>query len=306
MISVIAPTNRIGGLDILASSLRQQTFQDFELVLVDAIRPFRKDLTFWSDMRVQWLDPGSDEKLTTNYMHSMNMAIEHARGDTIVFMPDYAWLHPDCLATHAEMQQRHRGPITLDYNYAELPPLKPGVPNYREKCSGDSLGYVAEVNANTARYVADLRAGKLDDFLWSIFAEPLTDEAVRALPIEHRHRPSGADLSNDWNFCSLKNESMPTELLLDMNGLDEAYDGGHLYQDSELSYRLRERGIRWHAGAPEAGLMTVVNPRGIMNIKHLEKPLSHNQELCFGSRRAELRLPVNPGRSLRAERAVNL
>jgi hypothetical protein len=118
-------------------------------------------------------------------------------------------------------------------------------------------------------------------------------------------KPSGADLANDWNFASLKNESIPTELLLEMNGFEEEYDDSHGWQDSSLSYRLRARGIRWNHGGP-GGMLSVVNPRGISNIKTLRKPLFHNQELCFNSRRAELGLPVNPGFSLRERRERRL
>ena len=43
-ISVIVPTNRIGGLDILFESLKRQSFQDFELILADAIYQYRKNI----------------------------------------------------------------------------------------------------------------------------------------------------------------------------------------------------------------------------------------------------------------------
>ncbi len=307
MISVIVPQNRIGGLDVLADSLLRQTHQDFELILVDCIHPYRSHLSFPLGLKVTRLDPGSDAEFHPNYMRSLNMAIEHARGDTVLFLPDFAWVHPDCLAAHAEAQKRTPGPVCLDYDYRVMPPTKPGLPNYRETVSGTRATaeeYSRETNENAKRYRADLDAGRLDDFMWSIFAEPLTEESVRALKIEHRHRPSGANLATDWNWCSLKNESVPTELLLDMNGFEEEYDASHGWQDSSFSYRLRARGIRWHSG--RTGMVSVVNPRAWSNIKSLREPLYYNHDLCFGSRRAELGLPVNPGFSLRARREERL
>ena len=308
MLTVLVTQNRVGGLDLLCDSLRQQTHKDWELVLVDAIRPYRRHHSFPSGMRVTWLDPGSDERLTSNYMASINMGLEHARGDVVLMVPDFSWLHPDCLATHAAAQARQPGPTMLDYEYRAMPATKPHLPNYRETIPGtheNAEEYGRQCAANALRYVADLKSGALDAHLWSIFAEPVTQESIGTLALEHQHRPSLADLANDWNFGSFKNESFPTELLLDLNGADEAYDGSHLYQDSELSYRLRARGIRWHHGGP-GGMLTVVNPRNWSNIKTLARPLFSNQELCFNSRRAELHLPVNPGFSLRERRERRL
>lgn len=304
MISVICVTNRIGGLDVLFPSLERQTERDFELILVDALGKRR-----WIPSIDQWqqaigrgfrvVEPRDNQFPNVSYCRSVNTGIANARGDTILMLCDYSFCHPRCIEIHAELQEKHRGPVTCDYRYVEMPPLHPDVPSYREKTPGTpelAEQYTAEVNANADRYVSDLNAGKLDRFMWSVFAEPF--RGVDGLAVEHEHKPSGADLANDHNWCSMKSESFPTELLLEMQGCDEAYDQSHLYQDSELSYRLRERGIRWHAGPP-GHTVSVVNPRPWSNIKRLTKPLFYNRELCFGSRRAELRLPVNPGFSLR-------
>lgn len=308
MISVVVPQNRIGGLDVLADSLLRQTHRDFELILVDCIHPYRSHLSFPLGLKVTWLDPGCDAEFHPTYMKSLNVAIEHARGDTVLFLPDFAWMHPDCLAVHAEAQKRTPGPVTLDYRYVEMPPLKPGVPSYREAVSGTrelANEYSRQTNDIAKRYRADLDAGKLDDFMWSIFAEPVTQATIDTLRVELEQKPSAADLATDWNWCSLKNESVPTELLLDMNGFEEEYDASHGWQDSSFSYRLRARGIRWHHGGP-GGMVSVVNPRAWSNIKSLREPLYYNHDLCFGSRRAELGLPVNPGFSLRRRREERL
>lgn len=308
MISVLCVTNRVGGLDLLADSLRRQTYRDFELVLVDSIRPYRAAYSFPTDMRVQWLDDWRDDNFTSRYMAAQNKGIEHARGDTILFACDYSYFAPDCLEKHAEAQKRAPGPVCFDYEYRTMPAPKPGLPNYRETISGtkeNAAEYGRQCHDNATRYAADLKSGKLSEFMWSIFAEPLTPEAIAALPLELEQKPSTADLANDWNWCSLKNESIPTELLLDMNGFEEDYDGSHGWQDSSFSYRLRARGIRWHHGGPGCTL-TVVNPRHWSNIKTLTRPLFSNQELCFNSRRAELGLPVNPGFSLRERRKARL
>ena len=309
VISVLVVQNRTGGLDLLADSLRAQTYRDWELVLVDAIRPYRAAYSFPTDMRVQWLDPGRTDRFAPGYMAAQNLGIEHARGDTILYLCDYSYLHPDCLAVHAAGQREKPGPFMADYLYRTPPAWKLDLPNYREKAVGtleNAEAYGAECAANAARYEADLKSGRLDPFMWSAFAEPLTPEGVAALPIEHEHKPSESDPAHRWNHVSLKNESYPTELLLDMQGHDLEYDQSHGWQDQELAFRLRARGIGYRVAPPGVGMVSVVNPRAQSNIKRLVKPLFHNQELCFNSRRAELGLPVNPGFSLRERRERRL
>ena len=308
MISVLLPTNRIGGLDLLFDSLERQTHRDFELVLVDNIYKHRRELVAERargySFQVRHIPPRDDTFPAQGYVQTVNTGIAHARGETIVLLCDYSWLHEDCLATHARLQELRRAPITLDYKYTDLPPLKPGLPLYVQTANptdeASNRAYVEEVNAESDRYAADVRSGKLNDYMWSIFDEPQTAESLAALKVTHSHTPCAtAKLDEDWNWCSFKNESFPTELFLDMNGVDEAYDSSHVYQDSEFSYRLKARGIRWFGGEPGEGLVTVVNPRPIMNIKRLANPITHNARLCFEERRAEFGMPVNPGFSLR-------
>ncbi len=309
MLSLVCVTNRPGGLDVLEAGLLGQTNTEFELVLVDALYPYRGHMKFDERLSVKWLDGGSDPEFRSNYMSAQNMGIEHSAGDTVAFVCDYSFAHPDFVAVHAAAQAERPGPFTTDYDYVGLAPVKPGLPHYREEVSGtreNAEEYSRQTNDIAKRFRSDLERGALDAHLWSIFAEPFTATVLPALPVEHRHRPSAADLSGDWNYGSLKGESVPTELLLDMNGLDEEFNASHGWQDQEFSYRLRARGIQWRSGKPGEGMLSVVNPRGRINIKTLSKPLFHNQELCFNSRRADLHLPVNPGFSLRDRRNARL
>lgn len=310
MISIICPSNRVGGLDLLFASLKAQTHQDFELVLVDALYDERRflvaDAASVSDFTVIHVPPRDNAFPAQQYVRTMNTGIANASGDTLLFLCDYSFLHSDCLATHALIQATHPGPVILDYRYVDLPPLKPGLPNYRETVSGTeetAEAYRVAVAANSDRFADDLASGRLDPYLWSIFAAPMTEEAVLSARVEHEHKPSGTNIANDWNWCSFKNESFPTELVLSMNGLDEEYDKSHGWQDSEFSYRLREDGVFWQNAPAGKGLVSIVNPRPIMNIKNMPERLFYNRDLCFGERVAWKRLSVNPDWSLRDWRA---
>lgn len=304
MISVIVPTNRVGGLDLLIDSLSRQTYRNFELIIVDNIWRYRERLVHERiqklPFRVKHIPPRDNPFPDVAYCQTMNTGIAHARGETLVFLCDYSFLAPDCLATHAVCQAKKPGPLHLDYDYCELPPLREGFPGYHQDGrDGTATDYVETINSTTERYCADLDAGRLDPFMWSLFAEPL--ESPAGLEITHRHRPCELRKSGDWNFCSFKNESFPTELLLEMNGLNEALDESHCYQDQEFSYRLRDRCIEWINGPIETGMLTVVNPRPVLNVKRLKHAIAHNADIAGRGEQA-----VNPGWSLRERRKETL
>lgn len=305
-ISVVCPTNRIGGLDLLFESLEQQTHKDFELVLVDMLHKYRSERVAHEASErtfpITHIPPRDNPFPDVAYCAAMNTGIAHARGDTLVFLCDYSWLAPDCLATHAIVQSLQPGPVHLDYDYCDLPPLKVGFPGYHQDgIGGSDEGFVEALNATTDRYVADLKSGRLDRYMWSLFAQFPSAERIRELPVHHKHRPCATRKDGDWNWCSFKNESFPTELFLKMNGLNELLDASHCYQDQEFSYRLRSLGIPWTNGPIETGMVTVVNPRPVLNVKRLSAPIAHNAAIANAGG-----VDVNPGFSLRAWRQMVL
>ena len=100
--------------------------------------------------------------------------------------------------------------------------------------------FEAAMNTAAEQYAADVASGKLDGCMWSLFREPLTNEAVLALPITRSHLKQGVALDPNW--CSLKNEAIPIECFLEVNGLDEDFDASHLYQDQEFAWRAHRAG----------------------------------------------------------------
>lgn len=114
-ISVIVPSNRIGGIDVLLSGLAVQTLprEEFELVLVDNLHARRKqivqDMAEEYRLNVTHVPPmGIDEYPSSGglakngtYQRALNTGIVHSRGRSILVMCDYTFCHPTCLALHA-------------------------------------------------------------------------------------------------------------------------------------------------------------------------------------------------------------
>lgn len=256
MISIIIPSNRIGGLDILAASLRAQSSQDFELILVDELRSHRRHTVPQLGKGGSWhVGTGQIERWGT-YMASLNRGLELSRGDVLLFISDYTFLHPNCIAEHAAFHSTHaKTDVALgSIDYTALPKLHPDFPlEYGwAKIGHDPANYSDETYApwldfkrrhelyeefRTA-YERDLDNGRLAPFMTSVFAEPFTSvDGLKVWQTNDRGPPS--------QFMNLKNDSVRRELL-DGFRFDERADGTHGHQDSITHRQLAKRGAAFH------------------------------------------------------------
>ena len=310
-LSIIIPTNRIGGLDILFDSLEQQSTSDFELILVDNIYRYRKDVV--ADMAKRYtfdflhIPPREDPFPHVAYCQTMNTGLVHARHPFVLYLCDYVWLGKKTVEKHLGYQACYPAPLLADFAYTTLPSLKSSFTPYVHEVGPEVCKdrHTSSLNEVSRRYHADLEAGKLRDLLWSIFSDsPRSDREVWDMGTTHTHYKNTSEGEfPDYNYCCFKNESFPTELMLTMNGHDEDYDKSHAWQDSEFSYRLRHMGIKWHNLARYEGEARCMNPRDVLNIKVMDEPFGYNEKLCNVTKRADKQVPVNPHLDLRQMRA---
>ena len=92
-ISVIIPTFRIGGLDVLFYGLFNQTVNDFELVLVDGIYKYRKDLVLKKSkdygFKTIHVEPFENPFPVCSFCRFANTGLVYANGDIVTFMTDF-------------------------------------------------------------------------------------------------------------------------------------------------------------------------------------------------------------------------
>ena len=278
MLSVIVVSNRIGGIDVLTSTLRESSNQDFELVICDELFPkYRAENPQVGKGSWRLGCPGAPR--WGRYMQALNRAVSYARGDVLLFVSDYTSFAPETLATHAAFHATH-GPREVmlgGIQYAALPPLHPDFPL---RYGWGAIGY-DPANHDDAKhapwldkkrrhelyeewriaYEADLASGVLAPFMHSTFATPITSYADTAgLKVWSRN-----DRSAPNNFLSLKNDSFKRSLLTEIGGFDERADGTHGHQDSITHRHMVRAGATFHA-VPE-NPVRILDAHGIAIIR---------------------------------------
>jgi len=122
-LSIIYLTYRPGGFDILADSLANQTYQDYELIVVDNYaselgRPDRssevKRYLKKRGIKLSYLGPSKPKcfpQLPSGVMNAMNTGLLLSTKEVVIILTDYIWLPPDWLekiAGHADLlRQNH-------------------------------------------------------------------------------------------------------------------------------------------------------------------------------------------------------
>lgn len=99
-VSVITITNRPGGIDMAWASLRKQTFQDFEWILVDELFERRaiEVVEYVASPRLYYMQAvQKDPEKAWNLSACYNFALLNARGKIVVSLQDYIWIPGDGL-----------------------------------------------------------------------------------------------------------------------------------------------------------------------------------------------------------------
>lgn len=246
-ISIVIPMMRPGGLDVICSSLENQTFKDFELVIVDSIYEYRKDIVAEKmkqySFKYKHIPPITNHFPTHAFSSNVNTGIVNVSGDVILFTLDYWYFPVNTLKKHADFHTSHDdncGYVSPS-KFIMPPSLKDNLPSY---CGSDG---VASFEGDYEKYVTDLRDGTLSDYMWSIYETEFTKHGPDPSGWKEIDRQFGYDPKTDLHtemqisphICFMQTESIKTKVVLDANGLNEDFNGAPNYQDIEFSHRLR-------------------------------------------------------------------
>jgi glycosyltransferase involved in cell wall biosynthesis len=292
-ISVIIPTNRMGGLDVTFEMLAAQTFKDFELVLIDHLHPYRHEVVAERAARypfpVRHVRPWSDPFPEQAYQRACNTGLLYAQSPLILFTCDFAYLPPDTLEKHALFHASSSAPRALigTFRLVSTPAVKTGFPigrygagtveAHRDLWNRPGMRMKA-CHEWVANYLEDLRSGVLGPFGWSIFDPEFVPTAMAGLTTVHEEpKLTFAEGPCHPNDCHLKNDSFPLEQLLTINGFDEDFDGCHAYQDTEIANRLHKIGVQFFL-KPKL-TVNITDVHHLMTIRKIARPESANHQL---------------------------
>ncbi|MBA7663356.1 hypothetical protein ES703_71396 [subsurface metagenome] len=214
-LSIVLPTFRAGGLDVIKYSLLDQSFKDFELVLVDELYDSRKDMVrqYFKGINLRHIPPFR----VNNYFSSAtarNTGISCAEGELIVFTNDYTWLSSDCLQRHWNAYN------TLKGKYA--------VTGIRKNMDGFKI-----TNPN---------------MLYAFGSEIQNKPDGRVIFVDDRVAFRGQRLLEYYEINPLvvyaDNSSIPLEVALKLNGFDTHFDGGAGFLDIDFFTRATFLGYK--------------------------------------------------------------
>jgi len=288
MISIIVPTFRMGGLDVLYHGLVNQTYKDFQLILIDMVYKYRqqkvRELINISPFPILHMEPYDNPFPTVAYQRCVNTGISEAAGNLVLFLGDYTWLPPDCVEKHIVFHEKNPKSVHVcPMQHLKCPELDYTFIPYHN-ISIEGVYQTILPRPENARlidnYVADLESGSLEKFGISIFKEPFKGidnfELCSIMPgADSALRESAGPCRPD--HFHFQNDSVSQEMLLSINGADETFDGTNGWQDMEVAERLVQEGAT--IILDPLNVAYYINPKFIFPRCNWLRPANMNQSL---------------------------
>jgi hypothetical protein len=250
--TVTLGSSRPGGLDISFAGLAAQSFQDFEVIFIDARYHLRHEAVLDA-----WARTGATQPLIhvpnhrisgtpwPNQSCGYNTGFMLAAGEVVVMMMDYAFAEPTWLAEHVAAHEAGERRMVIGEKDVRWPlpmRMKDGQPPRDFDPATLDEAWLAE------------RYASFDEV--SSLAEPFDPPRIRALP-----RKEFPLTETHWVNVRTKNESFRLEDLLAVNGMDEHYDYYQGPGDSDIGYRLDLHGCVAHVIPPR---LICADPRDVL------------------------------------------
>jgi len=246
LVSVIVPTRRYGPVyEILFNGLKNQTFKEFEVLIVDDVPEDRSHLAKkYAEkyrLNVKWMRSKPNYwKSNRLIANARNTALIYAEGELVVFFDDYTWVPPHFLESHWKVWDE------TGYNL---------------------LGAVTAVEY-TPNPPEDFRVlpvltydGRTKNFGGAV--DTRTYQGYR----EWKDCPPG------WFYTC--NASAPLQKIVEVNGFDEEFDCVS-EEDVDLGLRLARVGCRfWFRSDPDCTAYHMAH-----GLPELHPPLRYRPEEC--------------------------
>lgn len=282
-ISVLLPTYRPGGVEMAVRSLGCQTFRDFEVVIAD--EHWRARTGIWgtllkkeaklSDRQIKFADMSRSLFPRSSAPIAHNEMIKKASGELCIFFSDYAMAQPDWLQNHWNIWKTGT-PCMGPFEFV-MP-------------SKEMLHVPTPIHVDS-QWMADHGAeySIFKDSVFDFWNLPVQTSTLNNETGVWSEATSGQDLKLemhegpcDWTYYYNKNEAVPLEALLRINGADEQFNGLHPFDDHALALRLTAAGVRWRVS--QSVKIRIVQVRHFMDFTKWDKPVADAAALFEGIR----------------------
>lgn len=242
-ISIITPTNRYGGLDIIFNSLVKQTFdkEDYELIIIDDYITNRKNeyisyakhfgvpnIVYLRSKQNYWRSNG----LIAN---ARNTGLIYAKGELIVFLDDYTAFPPKFLEEHWRIYKE--GKYTLIGGGRAAKYIWEG--DIENKIDIDNIDKLPSPGIEDDIEFITIRAGICYSHIPVFMDTRILDSRISDNKLEDCKLE---DCGGGWFYTC--NVSVPLEKIIEVNGFDEEFDLTR-EEDIDLGLRLEKVGCRF-------------------------------------------------------------
>lgn len=253
-VSVCSTAFRPGGIDILLAGMQQQTYKDFEVILVDRRYERRHDsvVQMARDAGVSLMHVPEHRRngKWISFASAWNTCFAVARGELVLLLADWMCPPPDWIERHLALLDGKRRYVIGSYHFLTMPPLKLKKPmdfasvvtewESTFECVDTSPVFTGEILDE----IDVFEAGRFDCSWISSLRHPVFKKDLRTeiLPV--------ASEGVDEGWLHIKNDSVARSILMEMNGLDERLERGRGPLDIDLQVRLTANrvGIYWDPG----------------------------------------------------------
>lgn len=248
-VSVVTLAFRPGGIDITLAGMRDQTFRDFEVVLVDRRYEHRHDqvmeLARKYGVSLIHVPEHRRNGKWVSFASAWQTGFALARGDVVILMVDWMYAPPGWIERHLDVLGSKRRYVIGSYIFIALPDLDMKVPY-----DFDLARKVWEENLEVTE-TSPVSDGKVLDEMYVFKDGPFDPAWIPELVKKPTHlvdlrrtelrRPAGPWVGEGW--LHLKNESLHRSVLYEINGVDERLERGRGPLDIDIQYRLIGAGV---------------------------------------------------------------
>ena len=253
-VSVLVPAYRPGGLDITFAALRDQTFKDFEVIVVD--RRYEKRHAQVMQAAAQYglnVIHAPEHRRNGKWIvaaTAYNTAAALAAGEYIIFLHEWWWAPPHWIQSHVDLLQTNDRAISVTpYTAGEPPELKTVRPfdfkAPRELVWENPNGAILVPDPLLAE---DIIADEVFAFTRGPFASSWIPDLATIATVDYRpddrwHTDArrsmwanGQRPTHTWSVMC--NDGVSRELFLALGGLDEMCDKSKGIFDADFSSRV--------------------------------------------------------------------